>query len=134
MGKLSTLEGFSPELITRKLRLPKGFSLTAKLCENMILIIIDDLRDHPDFEGDKSAGGWPDILQSLSEIGLDPAKAVISLRCRPEETKSNSKKTFNIGVVQLGWACATTQDLACNRASVCTPGPERAHLRHQMRG
>lgn len=84
MGKLSTLEGFQLELITDKLNPPQGFSIRAETRENMILIFVEDLREHPDFKGRKSACGWSDILQTLSRIGLDPAKAVVSLGYRTE--------------------------------------------------
>ena len=144
MGKLSTLEGFKLDLITDTLNPPEGFSIRAETRENMILIFVEDLRGHPDFETDKSAGGWPDILKILSGIGLDPAKAVVSLGFRTEAVSSKGGETFNIGVAQLGWACATAHDPLPDRVPepvrvpasrldpVPNPAQERAHLLHKM--
>ena len=117
MGKPSTLKSFQFELIIDKLNPPEVFSIRAETRENMILIFVEDLREHPAFKGRKSACGWNDILQTLSRIGLDPAKAVVSLGFRTEAVNSNSGETFNIGVAQLGWTCA----IAPNR----TPEPVR---------
>ena len=106
MGKPSTLKSFQFELIIDKLNPLEGFSIRAETRENMILIFVEDLREHPDFKGRKPACGWNDIFQTLSRIGLDPAKAVVSLGFRTEAVNSNSGETFNIGVAQLGWTCA----------------------------
>ena len=100
MGKPSTLKSFQFELIIDKLNPLEGFSIRAETRENIILIFVEDLREHPDFKGRKPAYGWNDIFQTLSRIGLDSAKAVVSLGFRTEAVNSNSGETFNIGVAQ----------------------------------
>lgn len=124
MEKLSTLEGFNFDGIIDDSRTPEGFSIEADSSEEIILITIEDRRGHPDFSGDRSADEWPCILQILARIGLDPAKAVVSLGCRNEAIRAGGKTTYNIGVVRFGWACATAHDPTRDRAPA--PAPARA--------
>ena len=119
MGKPSTLKSFQFELIIDKLNPLEGFSIRAETRENMILIFVEDLREHPDFKGRKPAYGWNDIFQTLSRIGLDPAKAVVSLGFRTEAVNYNSGETFNIGVAQLGWTCAIAPRHGTHRSGTC---------------
>lgn len=104
MGKLSTLEGFTFEDLLRKLSVPDGFVIDMRCWGNTILMTIEDHRGHPNFQGDRAGDILSEFIERLADVGLDAGKAVILLSCREESIKGNNPKSFNVGVVQLGWA------------------------------
>lgn len=107
MGKLSTLDGFTFQEMLDKLSVFAGFVTDLRCWGNTILVTIEDHRGAAEFEGDRSADRLPELLSELSDLGLDTSKALVSLSCRKEPVKAGSPETFNVGVVQLGWAIST---------------------------
>ena len=107
MGQLGTLDGFTFQQMLDKLTPPAGFVTDLRIWGNTLLLTIEDHRAHAHFEGDRSTDRLTELLAALSDLGLDAAKALVSLSCREELIEVGSQKSFNVGVVQLGWAIST---------------------------
>ena len=103
MGKPATLEGFSLRTLLDQLMPPAGFVMTMRLWDRTILLTIEDHRAHADFAGDCSPDRLPELLERVTEAGLDVRKAIVSLSSRKEPPQANKPESYNVGVVQVGW-------------------------------
>ena len=79
-----------------------GFTIEACQYDDVLLITVEDLRAHPDYQNDRSVRSLSDVFTALIEAGLSIDRAVVSLKCRQDPISKGSSKTFNVNIIQFG--------------------------------